>query len=229
MRYVLNYAPCNVLLKMLLMAGAIFSYPSTLFASAPTPKENDYSSWYGYIYFGDNFSRSSTDKLTPVNYKGGGPLEWGIGLGKYINNTFSVEGTFEYWGGRFERQNSPTISGTENNVIQAGGLGLSFSGIYNYHLNNFSSYLGGGAGLFATGILVTEPGSGLLTTEGAPSDKLLLGYHLKLGLDYRIQDAHKIGVEIKRLSLKADFGQYTDGEVDVGGTYILFMYRHSKK
>lgn len=225
----LNNLSYNVLLHTLLVAGIIFSYPSALFASEPTSTEYDYSSWYGYIYIGDNFSGSSSDKLKSVDYKGGGPLEWGIGLGKYINNTFSVEGIFEYWGERFERQNSPTISGTENNVIQAGGVGLSFSGIYNYHLNNFSSYLGGGAGLFATGILVTEPGSGLLTTEGAPSDKLLLGYHLKLGLDYQIQDAHRIGVEIKRLSLKADFGQYTNGEADVGGTYILFMYRHSSK
>ncbi|MGD8570317.1 MAG: outer membrane beta-barrel protein [Gammaproteobacteria bacterium] len=211
------------------MAGVVFSSPSTLFASVPTPEENDYSSWYGYIYLGDNLSGSSTSKLRAVNYKGGGPLEWGIGLGKYINNAFSVEGFFEYWGERFERQNSATISGTENNVIQVGGLGLSFSGIYYYHRNNVSSYLGGGIGLFATGVLVTEPGSGLLTTEGAPSDKLLLGFHVKLGLDYRIQDAHKIGIEIKRLSLKADFAQYTNGETDIGGTYILFMYRYSTK
>ncbi|MGD8560416.1 MAG: outer membrane beta-barrel protein [Gammaproteobacteria bacterium] len=217
------------MLQTLLVAGIIFNFPSTLFASVPTLEKNDYSSWYGYIYIGDNLSDSSTDKLRSINYKGGGPLEWGIGLGKYINNTFSVEGTFEYWGERFERLNSPIIPGTENNVIQAGGLGLSFSGIYNYHQNDFGSYLGGGVGLFVTGILVTEPGSGLLTTEGAPSDKLLLGFHLKLGLDYRIQDAHRIGIEIKRLSLKADFGQYTNGEADVGGTYILFMYRHSTK
>lgn len=189
----------------------------------------DFSSWYGYLFIGDNVSESSTDKLKSVNYKGGGPLEWGVGIGKYINDVFSVEGTFDYWGERFERKDSSIISGTENNVIQAGGLGLSVSGIYNYHQNNFHGYIGAGVGLFATGILVTEPGSGLLTSEGAPSDKLLPGYHVMTGASFRVRGNHKIGLEIKHRILKADFGRYTNGDVDLGGTYFLLMYRHSRR
>lgn len=224
----MNNLAWNRFSKMILAAVFVFCHLPALFASELKTEETDFSSWYGYLYIGDNFPDSSTGKLKTVNYKGGGPLEWGIGIGKYINNEFSIEGTFEYWGERYERQDSPAVAGTDNNVIQAGGLGLSVSGVYNYKQKDFHAYLGAGAGLFLTGILVTEPGSGLLTTEGAPSDKLLPGYHLITGVSFPVSGNHKIGLEIKHRILEADFGQYTNGEADLGGTFYLLMYRHSR-
>jgi len=187
------------------------------------------TNWYGYLYLGDNIGGSSTGKLESVDYKSGGPPEWGIGIGRYLNNVVSLEGTFEYWGERYNRTGGPVIAGTENNVIQVGGLGLSVTAVVNYSHQDLHGYAGIGAGYFLTGILVTEPGTGLLTGKGAPSDKLLLGFHVSIGADYRIQQAHRIAIELKRRFLKADFGQYTNGTVDVGGTYLLFMYRHSWK
>lgn len=207
----------------------LLTCPTFLFASAPAGPSVDSSAFYGYLYIGDNTGGISSDKLKSVNYKGDGPLEWGIGIGRYFTNAVSIEGTFEYWGERYERQGGAVIPETENNVIQVGGLGLSISAIYNYTSNPFHSYLGIGAGYFLTGILVTEPGTGLLGAEGAPSDKLLLGYHAVIGLDYRVKGNHKLGVEVKHRILNADFGQYTNGEDDVGGTYLLFMYRYSSK
>ena len=204
-------------------------YPAFLFAAEPTASPRDFSDYYGYLYAGDNTGGSNSSKLKSVNYKGGGPPEWGIGIGRYFSNVFSVEGTFEYWGERYERQGGAVIPGTENNVIQVGGLGFSVSAVCNYSLNRFHTYAGIGGGYFLTGILVTQPGSGLLTDDGAPSDKLLFGYHALFGLDYKIEGNHKLGIEIKHRILNADFGQYTDGEVDVGGTYLLFFYRHSTK
>ena len=196
--------------------------------SEETATSSESSDWYGYLYLGDNLGGSNTGKLKSVDYKGGGPYEWGIGIGRHFSDTFSIEGTFEYWGERYERS-GPIIPGTENNVIQAGGLGLSASAIVNFHLENLHGYLGAGAGYYITGILVTEPGSGLLTDEGAPSDKWLPGFHVSIGADYRVKDSNKVGIEIKHRMLKADFGEYTNGEVDVGGTFILLMYRHSNK
>ena len=187
------------------------------------------SPFYGYLFVGDNTSSSHSGNLKPVNYKSGGPYEWGIGLGRYLTDIVSVEGTFEYWGERYERQGAAIIPGTENNVIQAGGLGLSMTAVVNYTQRDIHAYAGLGAGYFLTGILITEPGSGLLTDDGAPSDKILPGYHVSLGVDYRVSNNHKLGVEYKRRFLKADFGQYTNGKVDIGGSYLLFVYRHSSK
>lgn len=183
---------------------------------------------YGYLYIGDNVGDSSTGNLESSNYKSGGPPEWGIGIGRYYGKVFSVEGIFEYWGERYERKGA-VIPGTRNNVIQIGGLGLSAAAIYHFHRKDFHGYAGAGAGYFTTGILITDPDSGLLTDQGAPSDKWLPGIHFTVGLDYRVSANHKLGFEIKHRHLKADFGDYTDGEVDIGGTFLLLMYRHDTR
>ena len=207
----------------------VLTCPAIVFASTPVEPSVDTSALYGYLYVGDNVSGSNSGKLKTVNYKSGGPPEWGIGLGRYFTDIVSVEGTFEYWGERYERQGTAIIPGTENNVIQVGGLGLSMTAVFNYTHRDIHAYAGLGAGYFLTGILITEQGSGLLTDEGAPSDKFLLDYHVSVGADYRVSGNHKLGIEYKRRILKADFGQYTNGEVDVGGSYLLFVYRHSPK
>lgn len=181
--------------------------------------------WYGYLYIGDNIGSSGSGKLKSTNYKSGGPPEWGIGIGRHYTKQFSAEGTLEYWGERYKREGA-LIPGTENNVIQAGGLGLSATALYNFRHQDFHAYFGAGAGYFITGILITEPGSGLLTDQGAPSDKWLPGYHFSIGAGYRLKAGHRLGIELKHRVLKADFGVYTDGEVDLGGTFLLLMYRH---
>jgi len=213
----------------LIFAVCCFLACSVISPTAESESIDGSTNWYGYVYLGDNIGGSNTGKLKSVNYKSGGPPEWGIGIGRYLNEIVSLEGTFEYWGERYNRTSGPVIAGTENNVIQVGGLGLSVSAIAHYSRQNIHGYAGVGAGYFLTGILVTEPGTGLLTAEGAPSDKLLPGFHVSIGADYRIQQAHRIGIELKRRFLKADFGQYTNGSADVGGSYLLFMYRHSWK
>ena len=202
-------------------------YPVILLAAQPELSE-DSPPLYGYLYLGDNVGSSNTGDLKTSDYKSGGPLEWGIGLGRHLTDVFSVEGTFEYWGERYERSGA-LIPGTENNFIQAGGLGLSATALYNFRQDNFHSYLGAGVGYYITGILITEPGSGLLTDNGAPSDKWLPGYHFTFGTNYRIKGNHRLGIEVKRRVLKADFGIYTNGEVDLGGTFLLLLYRHDAR
>ena len=207
----------------------LFACPTVLFAASTLGSPVESSAVYGFLYLGDNADDIHSAELESVNYKGGGPLEWGIGMGRFFTKAISVEGSFEYWGERYQRQGGAVIPGTENNVIQVGGIGLSVSAIYNYSKNPFHGYLGAGAGYFLTGVLVTEPGTGLLTEEAAPADKLLLGYHAVIGMDYRLKGNHRMGVEVKRRILKANFGQYTNGEIDAGGTYVLFVYRHSAR
>ena len=187
------------------------------------------SDYYGYVFAGNNVSRSPKADLQPVSYKGGSPSEWGIGGGKYINNVFSIDAAFEYWGERFERQTGSILPGTYNNVIQAGGIGLSATALYNHTTGPFHLYVGLGIGYFDTGLLVTDPVSGLLTDINAPSEKWLPGYHFSLGLDYRIVDNHKLGLEVKRRVIEADFGSYTNGTADLGGTWWLIVYRSSER
>lgn len=184
-----------------------------------------FKGFYGYLYMGDNIVNSNSDVLKSVNYKGGGPFEWGIGVGKYLNGLLSLEGTFEYYGERYERRDGPILLGTLNNIIQAGGIGLSMSALLNYNWNSFHIYSGFGAGYFSAGLLVTDPQSGLLTVENAPSDKWLPGFHIIAGIDYKFAKSFGLGIEIKHRILRTDFGNYTNGEVDFGGTWLLIIFR----
>lgn len=191
----------------------------------PDQRAGAFSDYYLYLYAGNDIGNSASDELKSVNYKGGSPYEWGIGIGKYFNKLFSVEGTFEYRGERYERRNGPVLPGTFNNVIQAGGIGLSASAVLNYNRGLFNANGGLGAGYFKTGILVTDPDSGLLTSKNSPSDKTTPGYHIFVGFDYEFSKNARLGFQIKHRVLKADFGSYTNGEVDLGGTWLLVILR----
>lgn len=210
-----------------LVLTVLYVNPLPLMAEESTA--NDIPEYYGYLYIGNNTGSGHSRELDSIDYKGGSPYEWGLGLGRYLSHTISIEGTFEYWGERFERQDANLIPGTANNVIQVGGLGVSIAGLLNYRYTDLHGYVGIGAGLFYTGVLVTEPGTGLLTTDNAPTDKLRPGYHGVVGLDYRVEENHWVGLEVKYRILRVDFGEYTHGEVDVGGTCILLRYRHSPR
>ena len=226
-RYKARYSVC--VSSRLFAFFILCCYPFLLFAAQseqPASTGNTFP-LYGYLYLGDNAGESSTGSLQSINYISS-PLEWGVGLGRYYGDRLSVEGALEYWGERYERMGT-VIPGTENNVIQAGGLAFSATALGHVHRNDWHAYAGVGAGYYLTGILVTEPGSGLLTTEGAPSEKWLPGLHLSVGVDYRVNESHKLGIEIKKRRLNADFGAYTDGNVDLGGTFLLFVYRYDPR
>lgn len=183
----------------------------------------DESEAYSYVYIGNNIGNTRDGTLTSVNYKGSSPGEFGIGTGRFVTDDISIEGIMEYWGERFERDDATILAGTYNNIIQVTSMGLSTAAIYHYTNNSFDVYLGIGAGYFNTGILITDPDSTLLTEAGAPSDKWLVGYHASFGVNYGYGEQFSIGVELKQRKLYADFGPYTNGKVNVGGTYMLIV------
>ena len=200
-------------------------------SSSKLPEQHSevFKGLYGYLYIGDDIANSNSDALKTVNYKGGGPFEWGIGVGIYLNDLLSVEGTFEYYGERYERKVGPVLPGTFNNVIQAGGIGFSITALLNHSWKSFHIYSGFGVGYFNTGLLVTAPLSGLFTVENAPSDKWLPGFNISAGIDYRLSKYTGLGLEIKHRKLKADFGSYTNGEVDFGSTWLLIVIRAGQR
>lgn len=204
----------------------LFFYPAIASATQSESIEET-PDWYGLAYIGNNIGNSGPAKFETTTYYGGGSYEWGIGFGKHVTKVFSLEGAFEFSGERYKRS-GVIIPGTENNIIQAGGQGLSVTALYNVNNDDFYGYAGIGAAYFSTGIMVTEPGSGLLTSDGAPSRKWLPAYHLTAGINYRFKGNHKLGVAIIHRILNADFGIYTNGDVDLGDTYLLFIIHISK-
>lgn len=193
---------------------------STLLYAAEAPQK---PFLYAYGYLGNNIVNSRSGALESVDYKGSAPGEWGFGFGHYVTDSISIEGSFEYFGERFERNNGTVIPATYNNLIQVTSMGPSASVLYHYRHNPFHLYLGAGAGYYSTGLLVTDPDSGLFTTKGAPSDKWFAGYHADLGVNYDTAIGFALGLALKHRILYVDFDAYTGGRADVGGTYLLFV------
>lgn len=199
----------------------LLALSTLLYAAEPTEKPQE-PFLYAYAYLGNNIGNTHSGALESVDYKGSGPGEWGFGFGHYMTDTISIEGSFEYFGERFERNDGTTIPGTYNNVIQVTSMGPSASVLYHYKHAPFHLYLGAGVGYYSTGVLVTDPGSGLFTSEGAPSDKWFAGYHADLGVTYNTGIV-ALGLALKHRILYVDFDAYTDGKADVGGTCLLFV------
>ncbi len=178
--------------------------------------------FYAYLGIGDNISKTDSDNLKNIDSS---PGEWEIGIGRYVTENISVDGIFEYWGQRYERTDGISLPNTYNNNIQVTNMGLSIATVYHYKRNPFHTHIGLGAGYFNSSVLVTDPGSGKYTEAGAPSSKWLVGYHASIGFDYCVGEEFWIGLELKYRMLNADFGAYTHGEADVGGTYLYFVIK----
>lgn len=209
-----------------MLSFAIHATEQAAPSSSPngTPQENTpISKVYGHLFIGVFSGTNTTDQLKTVNYKGGSRIPWGLGLGYHINNHFSVDGHLEYWGDRYERTNATMLPGTANNMIQIDSAGISLSTKYQHTFHKVNGYAGIGAGFFSTDVWITKPPEGLLTTQGAPND-YLLAYHLVLGGGYQISSASYFGIELRYRTAKVDFAEYTQGEVDIGGTTIALVW-----
>ncbi len=208
-----------------LMLCNLLAFSTLLCAAEPTAAPHEEPFLYAYAYLGNNIGNTRSGALESVDYKGSGPGEWGFGFGHYMTDSISIEGSFEYFGERFARNDGTIIPGTYNNVIQVTSIGPSASLLYHYKHDPFHLYLGAGVGYYSTGVNVTDPGSGLLTNEGAPSDKWFAGYHADFGVAYNTGLGFALGLELKHRILYVDFDAYTGGKADVGGNYLLFVIR----
>lgn len=83
-------------------------------------------------------------------------------------------------------------------------------------------YVGAAIGLYFSTVLVTGSLVGNLEAEEedwGPAEQLMAG------LNFRVSERWSLGVEYRHTYLKADFGQLTGGEVDVGGDSIMATVR----
>ena len=178
---------------------------------------------YGYLSVGAFKGSDNTGQIRTANYKGGSRIPWGLGIGYHLNKHISIDGGIEYWGERYERISDSILPGTANNFIQIDSVGLSFTSKYQNRYQNVNGYVGVGAGYFSTTLWVAAPSGGLLTTSGG-SDDYIFGYHFVLGGGYRISKESYLGVELRHRIATVDFGEYSNGEVDAGGTSISLVW-----
>lgn len=214
-----------VLLLMLSAAAHAADTPDTdLEPNLTAVKNNPLSNFYGYLFAGEFLAANNSGQIKTVDYKGGSRIPWGLGIGYKLSRHLAVDGSIEWWGDRYERIGEEVFVGTANNKIQIDSFGLSFTARYQYTHRSFNGYFGFGSGFYDSQLWVTNTSDGRFTKDRSPHDETVVGYHLVVGGGYRVSSASFLGIELRHRSAKADFRQYTNGEVDIGGTTVGLIW-----
>ena len=129
----------------------------------------------------------------------------------------------------YERVSDTVLPGTANNNQRMLTLGLSVLARAQHRMGRWRPFAAAGAGIFSIEPFITDPESGLFTTEGAPSSESSTGYQLVAGIGTRVRNRWYFEVGWKKLILQEDFGLYSNGEVDLGGSLLYISFRGGGK
>lgn len=126
---------------------------------------------------------------------------------------------------RFDTPSAITapLFGTVDGRSRISGGGLNAVAKLGLPLGRLEPYVGAAVGLYFNSMVVTGSIFGL--PARAEEQDSGLGEQLLAGFNYRVADSWSLGVEYRHTYLKADFGQLTGGEVDVGGDSIMATVR----
>jgi hypothetical protein len=94
-----------------------------------------------------------------------------------------------------------------------------------YEFSGGTLYAGGGIGMFWSDLTITGSIFGFPATR--TETDMSLGQQLIAGGELAISKESRLGVEFRKVFLKANFGELTNGSVDVGGRYLALAYRRT--
>ncbi len=117
----------------------------------------------------------------------------------------------------------PSIFGTVDPRSSLDTTGVAGTVKYVYPLGRLEPYAGGGIGIYtvrfrATGQQFGFPGE--LTR-----DATTLGLHLVAGADFYVTDSTALGIELRKVRVRANLGDVIPGEIDAGGSCISLLLR----
>jgi opacity protein-like surface antigen len=92
-------------------------------------------------------------------------------------------------------------------------------------MDRFEPYVGAGGGLFYSKIFVT--GSALGTWTSLVETDTSWGGLVLGGVNIRLSQNWAVGAEVRRVTVKANFGSVIPGDVDVGGNSVMATLRWS--
>jgi opacity protein-like surface antigen len=135
------------------------------------------------------------------------------------------EGEFLWFRRDYERVSDTVIPGTADNRQRYLTIGVSALAKASRRFNRWRPFFGVGAGYFSTEPYVTQPGSGLFDTLGAPSSANSVGYQITAGVTAKVRKRFHLEAGWKTIFLNEDFGIYSNGEVDLGGHMVYLAAR----
>jgi hypothetical protein len=150
---------------------------------------------------------------------------WGLTGGYFFNPHFSLEGEFMWFRRDYVRVSDTVLPGTADNRQRYLTLSMSALAKASRRFGRWRPFLGVGAGYFDIAPYVTQPESGLFDPTGAPSSEGSPGYQVVVGVAARVRKRFHLEVGWKNIFLDANFGTYSNGEVDLGGSMIYIAVR----
>lgn len=162
--------------------------------------------------------------------RGNGKVYFGAGIGYAVGPYLTFEGDFSGFDSYYSPPNiSPPPQGelyyTE---ITRAGFSLSVKAVY--PVWKLRPYCGAGIALFQSELRVAAAVPSASNPE-QEYDYIVkktntVGYQLLLGTNVMIAEHHSLGIELRKLYLKEDFGPIINGQVDIGGDVTAITYRY---
>jgi opacity protein-like surface antigen len=150
---------------------------------------------------------------------------WGLTAGYFFNQHLSVEGEFLFFRREYQLVSDSVLPGTASNNQRYLTLGLSALAKASHRFGRWRPFVGVGAGYYDTDLFVTDPESGLFTTDGAPASVNSIGYQVSLGVSAFVRKNLQLEAGWKTILLDGDFGAHSNGKVDLGGNLIYLAVR----
>ena len=182
-----------------------------------------YSPWYISAGLG-GYWPTAADQLKNQS----GQYSIMIGGGYRVSKNLSFD--LDVWGGeqRVDVPASvvPPILGNADSRSTVNTSGISVVAKLGWPIDRFEPYVGAGGGVFYSRIYVT--GSALGASTALEETDTNWGTLLLGGLNYRLSQNWAVGAEVRRVSVKANFGSVIPGgDVEVGGNSVMATLRWS--
>jgi len=170
-------------------------------------------------------SLETTPNKNTLSVKGGG-YGWGIYGGYFIHPNFSFEGEFLWMRRDYERlHSSPSLPNAADNRIRVLSTNLFVNARYQHDFGTVRAFVGAGIGYGSAELYISDPGSGLFTTDGGPGVSRNTVTQQMAGIIIPVTMRGKVEIGWRRLKMEYDFGVYSGGENEFGGKYLYLGYR----
>lgn len=117
----------------------------------------------------------------------------------------------------------PPLFGSVSSRSDVSTLGVVGNVIFSVRSPSLRPFAGVGGGLYFSRFSVTAQTFGYPGTY--ETDDSNFGYQWFAGVDLPLGGGSWLGLEYRQLNLTANFGTVTNGEIDLGGQFILLNYR----
>ena len=149
-----------------------------------------------------------------------------LGLGMPVREYLAVDAEVAVYSSKY---NTPPLTapfgGSIDTRMRVTSSGIAGNARAFYEFSGGTLYAGGGIGMYWSDLTVTGTIFGFPATR--TETDMSLGHQLMAGGELAISKQSRLGVEYRRVFLKANFGELTNGSVDVGGRYVALTYRRA--